>query len=546
MRIPFLCLLLLALPCSAQEKMSREDTAAILFSNRFSFTADGEPVLSIRIMEEQKSISFIAPDGLAVQPSGPGGPTVEVKGKLTWTLSTSGTAPAKLGWQVVLDEWPTNDFERGRQAAARFSAQGVQTTRIELGTLFSFQGTVFDTRTTLLCTQEALPTSREAEQLKSKMEALFPGTYRLVEVLVERPSGDVILEQRDRGLRLVARNAIWFEPLGRELTVENVEFAKGFPWHGRETRSYTGQFYGAVDRFGMLAIANVLPAEQLLRGLVPAEIYPDSPAEALKAQAVTARNELFSKIGHRHLSDPYLLCGDQHCQVYKGLGAHRKQADQAVRDTRGHVMFDGDGRLADARYHSTCGGHTENAVEAWPEVTSPNLVGRTDSLSGKGDPFAPITEDEVASFLENPPDSYCGKSPKGKSTFRWTKTLSAKEMDAKVATTRDVGSVRSVTVLRRGVSGRVNHIRIQGSAGEVEVKGELVIRRLFGGLKSSLFVLSPTLSNGSVTAWTFKGGGFGHGVGMCQLGAAEMARAGKSFLDILQFYYKSVTVKRIY
>ena len=546
MRLSFLCVLLVALPCAAQEKMSREDTAAILFSNRFSFTQDGEPVLSIRIMEEQKTITFTAPDGLAVQPSGPGGPTLEVKGRLAWTLSVSGGTPARLGWQVVLDEWPTSDFERGRKAAARFAAQGVETARIELGTLFSFQGTVFDTRLTLLCAKTPLSTHREAEAQRVQLESLIPGSYRLAEVLVERPAGDVVLEQRDRGIRLTARNAVWFEPLGRELIVDNVEFAKGFPWHGRETRSYSGQFYGAVDRFGMLAMANVLPAEQLLRGLVPAEIYPDSPAEALKAQAVTARNELFSKIGHRHLADPYLLCGDQHCQVYKGLGAHRRQADQAVRDTRGHVMFDEAGRLADARYHSTCGGHTENAAEAWPEVTSPNLVGRSDAPPAKEDPFAPVTDAEVASFLASPPDSYCARSPKGKSTFRWTRTLSAKEMGTMVAKTRDIGTVTAIEVLHRGVSGRVNHIRIKGTSGELEVTGELVIRRLFGGLKSSLFVVAPSQSNGTITGWTFNGGGFGHGVGMCQLGAAEMARTGKSFLDILQFYYKSVTVKRIY
>ncbi|MBM4356085.1 MAG: SpoIID/LytB domain-containing protein, partial [Deltaproteobacteria bacterium] len=394
LRIPggLVCVLLVVLPCAAQEKMSREDTAAILFSNRFSFTSEGEPVLSIRIMEEQKSISFIAPDGLSIQPSGPGGPTLEVRGKLTWTLSTSATTPARLGWRVVLDEWATADFERGRQAAVRFTKEGIETTRIEMGTLFSFQGTVFDTRTTLLCSQPPVASYREADELRVKLQSRFQGSYRLIEVLAERPSGDVILEQRDRGVRVSARNAVWFEPLGRELTVENVEYAKGFPWHGRETPRYSGQFYAAVDRSGMLALANVLPAEELLRGLVPAEIYPDSPSEALKAQAVTARNELFSKIGHRHLADPFLLCGDQHCQVYKGLGAHRKQADQAVRDTRGNVMFDGEGRLADARYHSTCGGHTENAVEAWPEVTSPNLVGRSDSPAGKGDPYAPLTD----------------------------------------------------------------------------------------------------------------------------------------------------------
>ncbi|MBM4356055.1 MAG: hypothetical protein FJ109_20075 [Deltaproteobacteria bacterium] len=119
-------------------------------------------------------------------------------------------------------------------------------------------------------------------------------------------------------------------------------------------------------------------------------------------------------------------------------------------------------------------------------------------------------------------------------------------MDEKVAKTRDIGSVIGVEVQHRGVSGRVNRIRIRGSKGDLEVTGELVIRRLFGGLKSSLFVVKKEVQAGKAAEWVFSGGGFGHGVGMCQLGATEMARDGKSFLDILRFYYKSVTVKRIY
>jgi len=535
-----------ALPCTAQEKLSREDTAAILFSNRFSFTDEGEPELSIRIMEEQDSIRFSASKGVLFHPSGPGGPSTRVEGKSTWTARAVNAEPAQLGYRAVVQSLPTKKFQEVREAAARWKEAGLETERIELGTLFSFEGTVLDSRETLLCANQMFDSRKEAARFVDKLTKRHKGKeFRVVQVLAKRPEGEIRIKQGHKSISISARNAVWFEPIGKELTVYDVEYAKGFRWHGRKTRRYGGSFFLAVDKQGKLSISNVLPAEKLLQGLVPAEIYPDSPSEALKAQAIAARNELFSKIGHRHLADPFLICGDQHCQVYKGLNAERENTSRAVRRTRGKVIFDADGKLADIRYHSTCGGHTENAWEAWPGINSGNLVGRWDS--SRKEPFTPVTNDNVKSFLENPPKAFCGRSPKGKSTFRWTREIKAKAMTGLVNKKLGVGKVTGIEVLHRGVSGRVNKIRISGAKGTAELSGELSIRRLFGGLKSSLFIVSPVKTReGAVLSWRFSGGGFGHGVGMCQLGAAEMAKDGYSVKEILKFYYKGISVKRIY
>lgn len=538
---------LLSVQALGQDQLSRKDTAAILFSNRISFSSDGQPVLSIRIMEDQKSIQFSSKTGLLVHPSGPGGPSVSLPGSRRWKATLSNSKPAKLAWRIVLGRAKTGDFVALKSIRDSWQKRGFKTTRIEMGTLFSFQGAILDTRETLVCTEKIYASRAKALKDAGLLKQTYNADFPTQELLDARPEGQITVRSLDGEASFTANNALWFQPLGEGgLTVHEVEYARGFPWHGRQTRRYGGTFYVAADKQGRLAIANVLPAEKLLNGLVPAEIFPDSPMDALKAQAVTARGELLSKIGHRHLADPFVTCADQHCQVYKGLKAEKARVSKAVAKTRGQVMFNQQGELADARYSSTCGGHTEDGFEAWPGVTSPSLKGRWDNSANR-DPHSRLTDDQVLHFLDHPPDSYCGRSPKAKRTFRWNKKIPAKKLNKMVNKKHKVGAVASIDVQHRGASGRANKILIQGDKGRATVHGELTIRRLFGSLKSSLFVLEKEMdSGGQVKSWLFRGGGFGHGVGMCQIGATEMAKERMSFKDILRFYYTNITIKRIY
>ena len=540
---------LLALPvCSlAQDQISREDTAAILFSNHFAFTDSGEPVLSVSLTDDQETVAFSSKKGITFQPSGPSGPTITVKEGGTWTARIKEGKPAVLAYRVVLDKVPTREFEARRKSVKIWKERKVETTAMELGTVFSFEGSVFDSRVTLVCAKELFKNRKEARKLGKSLGKQYNCQPTIESILDQRPTGTIEVSDARGTFVFKAANALWFQPLDNDLTIQDVEYGRGFNWHGRQTRRYAGQFYLAVGQTGKLAVVNVLPSEKLLKGLVPAEIYASSPKEALKAQAVAARNELFSKIGHRHLADPYLLCSQQHCQVYKGLSAERRASSKAVDATRGMLLFNGTGRLADCRYHSTCGGHTEDAHEAWPGVESAELKGRHTSVKSPADPYSRVPDDSIEQFIGTPPVSYCSKSSKSGNTFRWTKTVDASKLNARVKERFGLRKVEVIEVLHRGVSGRANQIRLSGVGKTIEVKGELVIRKLFFGLRSSMFVVKPVKSSsGAILDWRFEGGGFGHGVGMCQLGAAEMARFGKTFKEILQYYYRQVRVQRIY
>lgn len=539
----FALLLPAAALASEEDKMTREDYAAILFSNRFSFTKSGEPVLSVAVMDGQTRVRFSSPTALKVSPSGPGGPSVTFPAGGTYEVRVQEGTPAKLQYRIRLAAFATREFQALKEGAARWKARGVESVTIEMGTVFSFEGVVFDTRRTLLCTASTWASAGEAKGQADVLGSQFGEELHIEEELGRRPQGELVLVHKPSGTEVRARNALWFEPEGRELTVQEVEFGRGFAWHGKEQRRYAGSFYVAVDRLGQVALVNVLAAERLLRGLVPAEIYADSPPEALKAQAITARSELFAKLGHRHVADPYHLCSEQHCQVYKGLDAELPQTNRAVEETRGQVVFTSRGTLADTRYHSTCGGHTEHGKLVWPGIESEELVGHAE----KGSDHAPMSEAEVRAFIETPPASYCGLSPRSKATFRWTETLTASQVN-KAGGTLGLEEVTAIEILERGVSGRAIKLRLHDVSGKTALlEGELVIRRFFGGLKSSLFVvdLLPDKS-GRAASWRFRGGGFGHGAGMCQNGAAEMARAGKSCEAILKHYYQGVSLQRIY
>src|SRR2546423_13605457 len=113
----------------------------------------------------------------------------------------------------------------------------------------------------------------------------------------------------------------------------------GYAHHGFEQRLYPGRLYAAADAEGKLAVVAALPMERLVKGVVPSEIFARAHPEALKAQAVTARGEVLAKIGARHLGDPYLLCAEQHCQVYKGIAAEEPGPGAAVDATRGEALF---------------------------------------------------------------------------------------------------------------------------------------------------------------------------------------------------------------
>ena len=523
----------------AADEFSGADKLRALYSAEFRFTQNGLPVVPVAIAEGLASVtlSVSAPGGLRLLPEGEGGP--DVRADDAWQVRAQGTSPAKLRYWPIVWRGSAGQGAEAAEQAQQWKDRGEKARVFEQGTLFGVAGEVLDRREALVCVAPA-PTFDEAERALERLAHKGPvsggGVYT---ELVDRPHGSLEAVGAKSGTRVRNEGVLWFAPLG-----DGPLHVEGQGPAARAAGSYFGRVYVTLDRRGSIAVVNAVPEDRLLAGLVPAEIFPGASDEALKAQAVAARGELLTKIGTRHAGDPYRLCSQTHCQVYSGAGRETPRTTAAVVATRGEVLFTADGKdLVDTVYSANCGGHTESSENVWPEMGAhATLRGHRDAAPSAGDPYeAGVTAENVQRFIEQPPRSWCSVARLGGGDrYRWTVTRSAAELERLLAAYH-LGRVRSIEVQERGVSGRARAVRVTGTARAEVIRGELRIRQAFGGLRSSLFIVQ--VSDGAAT---FRGAGFGHGVGMCQTGSIGMAEAGKSYKQILQHYYPGSVLRKLW
>ena len=287
---------------------------------------------------------------------------------------------------------------------------------------------------------------------------------------------------------------------------------------------YNGEFIVTANGNKLNAI-NVIDIEDYLRGVVPYEIgkLDESKFEALKAQAVAARTYAYKHFGSR-VAQGFDVYADTRDQVYKGLHSATELTDKAVRETEGVVMTY-NGEFITAYYHSTCGGETEG-VATWGRPDHPYLKNKPD-LRPDGTPWCRESNytEWTREFTEN--------------ELRDLFQINAKEAKANVPSFSSIKSMHIQDTLK---SGRIHTLVIETNNGSFTAKTDK-IRWLFkrGGtiLPSSFFRIHK---NGN--DWILKGKGFGHGVGLCQMGARARAQAGQSYIQILTHYYPGITLEK--
>jgi len=360
-----------------------------------------------------------------------------------------------------------------------------------------------------------------------------------------------------------------------------VTIGRQFHWEREEKQTFQGSLLFRSKGEGITVI-NALPLEQYLESVIPSEMSDRAPEEFLKAHAVVAR----SWIGRRLLETPhpfpsspqmkegeiirwygqethadFHVCSDDHCQRYQGLTRRMTgKASQAARETRG-LFLTFDGEICDARYHKSCGGRTELFKNAWEEREVPYL--RSVSCAYSSFPYAD-GEEEARRWILSHPDAFCGEADDKvlevilndfdldtHDFFRWEVSYSCTDLSdiVKEKGGTDLGHLTSLTPLARGPSGRIVLMKLVGEKGSVVVGKELEIRRWLSPnhLLSSAFILEPlTDCRGRILSFHFRGAGWGHGVGMCQIGAAVMALRGASFREILLHYFPGTVLSGLY
>ena len=534
-------------PFAAAEGLSHSDKLRVLYSNQFAFDRRGIPLIPIGIIEGADEVVLSASGGLRVLPDGEDGS--EVRAGDSWRVRIRSSRPARIAYYAVLDQVSPSALSTLQRAAARWRSRGVVTRLIEGGTIFGIKGRVFDTRALILASGPHARPEGASRQAESFLARGWVAKVRTISQLSERPAATLEARDLSSPATLHVRDALWFAAAGRNAQLSVSGTGAHIRAHGgSQQRRYRGQLYVTVDRTGRLAVVNAVPADQLLAGLVPAEIFPSAPRAALEAQAVAARSDLLSKLGTRHFADPYLICARQHCQVYRGVGHEHSRCTAAVQATRGVVLArKGGGGLINAVYHASSGGFTEDNEAVWPGAPDPALRGH---LDGEGRAMAAfhggITEANISRWLTMVPDSWEARSGVNRDKQRWRVRRDARSLSMRLRALK-IGRLKDIQVIARGRSGRANLVRVVGTGGDAQIRGELAIRRAFANLRSSMFVVRRIAGGaGGVEAFEFLGGGWGHGVGMCQSGAIGMAKGGKDFRSILKHYYQASELRRVY
>jgi peptidoglycan hydrolase-like amidase len=535
-----------------------------LYGHRLLFDVAGSPVVPIGMMQGASRVVVESPTGLIITVS------TTVKGELTEKRvelepgvplvveRVAGTA-ARVAELLVIETLEGDDRARKREVVAAWQKKGVRASVVDAGGVYGVKGTVVDNRA-------ALVTAPSAQRALVEKLGARPVVIERLDAL---PSGTLSAAGHQGAVvRIVPRLSAG----SGALTVRNVEHGVGYAQHGFADRQLRGEVVVLFDRSSMLAVVNLVDEAAVVAGVLPSEMFATAPMAALKAQAVTARGELFSKIGRRHFADPWLVCSEQHCQVYQGMNAEHPRTTQAAGDTKGELAF-ADGRVIPSVYSACCGGHTEAADAVWDQPPHAALAGRVDAPYAdpasrpwlapgvEGSALFPVAahgsdvpldlrrDEAVRAFLTLPREaSFCGRSTfnqKG-DAWRWERRLTRAELDAAFADL-GVGAVVRIAVQERGPGGRLRALVIEGTKKTARVLRELPVRKRLGNLRSGLFVIDEERdAAGALVAVTLRGAGFGHGSGMCQQGAIGMAEAGHDYRAILQHYYAGAEVKRVF
>ncbi|HID93170.1 MAG TPA: SpoIID/LytB domain-containing protein, partial [bacterium (Candidatus Stahlbacteria)] len=385
---------------------------------------------------------------------------------------------------------------------------------------------------------------------------------QVVDDFISRGEGSIKILTPD-GREAATASIAQIEPIdavsGR-VCVFNVPVGKGFHWEHSEDQLFRGKIEFRINNYGGIAAINELPLNEYLASVNSSEARPQAPLELLKAQTVVARGTALVTMGRHHFNEPFDLCNSDHCQVYKGSGVEKSKSIEAVNSTFGEVLTH-KGEICDTRFAAICGGITENFENVWFEESKPYLTSIIDAADiSEIEKFFPAdTEERAKNFIDAESQSYCNTLREGlpaylnyaKNCFRWQVSYKREELEQiiKEKTGKDIRRLLDILPLKRGNSGRIINLELKGDKRTIKIRSELAIRMALSKsclLSSCFYVETKRDKNGIPVSFTLHGAGWGHGVGMCQIGAALMAEQGKKYREILHHYYRDSRIKKVY
>ncbi len=366
--------------------------------------------------------------------------------------------------------------------------------------------------------------------------------------------------------------------------LNDVTIGKQFHWERKENQQFKGELHLIIENNNITAINNVL-LEDYLVSVISSEMSAGSGLELLKAHAVISRSWLIAQVlKNKKITTEYQsiyqtdseyirwydredhtnfdVCADDHCQRYQGITRQSSpKVQEAVAATYGMVLMH-DNEVCDARFSKCCGGVTETFENVWEPVPHSYLQAFSDSRTA---PLPDLTnEKNAAAFIYSSPEAFCNTADTAilsqvlnnydqetPDFYRWQVDYSQEELSKLIAEKSgiDFGNIMDLIPLERGKSGRIIRLKIIGSKKTMIIGKELEIRKTLSKshLYSSAFAVEKTYTNSNIpTAFRLTGSGWGHGVGLCQIGAAVMSAEGYDFTAILKHYFRGAVLKPLY
>ena len=374
-------------------------------------------------------------------------------------------------------------------------------------------------------------------------------------------------------------------------SLSDVTIGVNFHWERKETQTFLGTLRFVVESDKIVAI-NELPVEKYLESVISSEMSATSSLELLKAHAVISRSWLLAQMKKRRevaesgnnffsftkkedtlirwydREDHTLfdVCADDHCQRYQGITKETSpHVAEAIRQTKGQILMDGD-EICDARFSKCCGGITEEFQYCWEDTPKTYLTAVRDIALGVEHTLHNLTnEEEAEKWIRFNPPAFCNTQDKKilsevlndydqetVNFYRWKETLSQEKLQQLIADKlkMDLGAILDMKAVERGKSGRISKLQIIGTEKIFTIGKELEIRRTLSDshLLSSAFVVDKYDKDEQGVPQRFEliGAGWGHGVGLCQIGAAVMGEQGYHYDAILLHYYQGAEIKKLY
>lgn len=374
-------------------------------------------------------------------------------------------------------------------------------------------------------------------------------------------------------------------------SLSDVTIGVNFHWERKETQTFLGTLRFVVESDKIVAI-NELPVEKYLESVISSEMSATSSLELLKAHAVISRSWLLAQMKKRRevaesgnsffsftkkedtlirwydREDHTLfdVCADDHCQRYQGITKETSpHVAEAIRQTKGQILMDGE-EICDARFSKCCGGITEEFQYCWEDTPKTYLTAVRDIALGVEHTLPNLTnEEEAEKWIRFNPPAFCNTQDKKilsevlndydqetVNFYRWKETLSQEKLQQLIADKlkMDLGAILDMKAVERGKSGRISKLQIIGTEKTFTIGKELEIRRTLSDshLLSSAFVVDKYNKDEQGVPQRFEliGAGWGHGVGLCQIGAAVMGEQGYHYDAILLHYYQGAEIKKLY